>query len=389
MSYVTHLSCSAHGTKYESERLWNLCPESGKPLLVHYDIDAVRKVIQKEDLRHRPENLWRYHEMLPVSSPEKRLCLGEGFTPLFKADRLAKEIGTSDLYIKDESVNPTTSFKARGMALAISRAAELGAKAISVPSAGNAAGAMSAYAALAGLPAFVYMPKDVPAAFIAECKALGAEVTLIDGLITDCGKAAAKDIANNPGRFDVSTLKEPYRIEGKKTMGYEVAEQLDWQLPDVIIYPTGGGTGLIGMWKAFAEMEQLGWIGSKRPRMVTVQADGCAPMVRAFEQGDEFAEPWEGAKTSADGLRVPAAVGDFLILRALRESGGTAIAVSDEEMIECANTIGRTQGIFCAPEGGASLAAYQKLRDSGWIKPGESTVLFNTGSGHKYAHLWD
>ncbi|MFT5411600.1 MAG: threonine synthase, partial [Verrucomicrobiales bacterium] len=324
MSFVTHLDCAYCKTEFESEKLWNLCPECAKPLLVHYDIEAVSRVLTKEDLASRPEDLWRYHEMLPVANPQKRLTLGEGFTPLFKADRLGDEIGASNLFIKDEGVNPTTSFKARGMALAISRALELGAEAISVPSAGNAAGAMSAYAALGGLPAFVFMPKDVPHAFIAECQALGAKVTLIDGLITDCGKAAAAEIAKNPTRFDVSTLKEPYRIEGKKTMGYEIAEQMGWTVPDVIIYPTGGGTGLIGMWKAFDEMEKLGWIGSKRPRMVTVQATGCAPMVRAFEQGTEFAEPWEGAKTSADGLRVPAAVGDFLILRALRESGGTA-----------------------------------------------------------------
>jgi threonine synthase len=260
-------------------------------------------------------------------------------------------------------------------------------KEVSIPSAGNAAGAMSAYAALAGMKAFVFMPADVPPAFISECRALGAGVTLVDGLISDCGKKAAEEVKQY-GRFDMSTLKEPYRLEGKKTMGYEIAEQLNWRLPDVIIYPTGGGTGLVGMWKAFDEMEQLGWIDSRRPRMVTVQAEGCAPMVRAFSAGQEFADFWEGAQTIADGLRVPAAVGDFLILRALRESNGTAVTVSDEEMMAGANLIGRTQGIFAAPEGGATLAAFNRLREQNWIDDDETVVLFNTGSGHKYHHLW-
>jgi threonine synthase len=291
------------------------------------------------------------------------------------------------MYIKDEGLNPTTSFKARGLCVAVSRAYELGVKELSIPSAGNAAGAMSAYAALAGMKAFVFMPQDVPSPFISECKAFGAEITLVDGLITDCGKIAAEENLKY-GRFDISTLKEPYRIEGKKTMGYEIAEQLNWHLPDVIIYPTGGGTGLIGMWKAFDEMEQLGWIDSKRPRMVTVQSEGCAPMVRAFMEGNEFAEYWQGAQTVADGLRVPGAVGDFLILRALRESRGSAIAVSDEEMMNDSDLIGRTQGIFASPEGGATLSAFKKLREQKWIKDNETVVLFNTGSGHKYQHLW-
>ena len=264
---------------------------------------------------------------------------------------------------------------------------ELGVEAVSIPSAGNAAGAVSAYAALAGMRAYVFMPRDVPQLFVAECRALGAEVTLVDGLITDCGRVAAGEVRRF-GRFDVSTLKEPYRLEGKKTMGYELAEQMGWTLPDVIIYPTGGGTGLIGMWKAFDEMEKLGWIGPERPRMVTVQSDGCAPMVKAFHEGREFAEPWQDARTIADGLRVPAAVGDFLILRALRQSGGTAVAVSDEEMIEAARLIGRTQGIFCCPEGAATLVAFQRLRRQGWIGDDDKVVLFNTGSGLKYAHLW-
>ncbi len=388
MTYFTHLECAYCNKTFDKNKLWNLCTECGKPLLARYDLDKAKAGLQKEQLKNRDETLWRYRDMLPVINDKFILSFGEGYTPLIKAERLSNEIGCNNLYIKEEGVNPTTSFKARGLCMAVSRAYELGVKELSIPSAGNAAGAMSAYAALAGIKAHVFMPQDVPQPFISECKALGAEVNLIDGLITDCGKIA-KELVDKYGRFDVSTLKEPYRIEGKKTMGYELAEQLNWQLPDVIIYPTGGGTGLIGMWKAFDEMEALGWIGSKRPRMVTVQSTGCATMVRAFEQGTEFAEPWQNAKTVADGLRVPAAVGDFLILRSLRESNGTAIAIDDDEMIDEANRIGRTQGLFVSPEGGASLAAFIKLKQTGWIKPGERIVLFNTGSGHKYMHLWN
>ncbi|MCB0291322.1 MAG: threonine synthase [Calditrichaeota bacterium] len=387
MNYVTHLECSMCRLELESERLWNLCPNCRKPLLVRYDLAAVRQKVTREDIARREPNLWRYEEVLPVRKDIYKLTLGEGYTPLITARRLGKVVDFPNLLIKEEGVNPTCSFKARGLVMAVSRAYELGVKALSIPSAGNAAGAMSAYASLAGIPAFVFMPRDVPKPFVAECLALGASVTLIDGLITDCGRVAANEVAEY-GRFDVSTLKEPYRIEGKKTMGYEVAEQLGWALPDVIIYPTGGGTGLIGMWKAFAEMEALGWIDSKRPRMVTVQAEGCAPMVRAFQREEQFAEPWKNAHTVADGLRVPAAVGDFLILNALRESRGTAVAVSDREMMDGANLIGRTEGLFASPEGGATLAAFQKLRAEGWIRDDETVVLFNTGSGHKYAHLW-
>ncbi len=387
MSYFSHLECGYCDEIYEKNKIWNLCTKCGKPLLAHYDIDSAKSDFEKESLKDREETLWRYKEMLPVQDEKFRLSLGEGFTPLIKTERLSKNIGFENLFIKEEGVNPTNSFKARGLCMAISRAYELGVKEVSIPSAGNAAGAMSAYASLAGMKSFVFMPKDVPQPFISECKALGAEVTLIDGLITDCGKIA-KEGVEKFGRFDVSTLKEPYRIEGKKTMGYEVAEQMNWELPDVIIYPTGGGTGLIGMWKAFDEMEKLGWINSKRPRMVTVQSTGCAPMVRAFNENTEFAEPWQNAKTVADGLRVPAAVGDFLILRALRESNGTAVQVTDEELMEGANLIGRTEGIFVSPEGGASLSAFKKLREQNWIIEGEKVILFNTGSGHKYMHLW-
>jgi threonine synthase len=387
VSYLSHLECGLCGKELDADRLWNLCPDCNRPLLPRYDLDQVGYAVGPEALLGRPENMWRYQEILPVKNPSFILTLGEGFTPLIHARRLGSELGFETLFIKEEGVNPTCSFKARGQSTAISRALELGVKVVSTPSAGNAAGAMSAYAALAGMEAYVYMPRDVPAPFVSECKALGAKVKLVDGLINDCGKLALEE-AEKFGRFDVATLKEPYRLEGKKTMGYELAEQMDWTLPDVIIYPTGGGTGLIGMWKAFDEMETLGWVDSKRPRMVTVQSKECAPMVKAFEDGSEFAEFWEGAKTIADGLRVPGAVGDFLILRTLRESNGTAVAVTDEEMLESANAIGSTQGIFAAPEGGAALAAFHHLRKDGWIKDNDKVVLFNTGSGHKYSHLW-
>lgn len=383
MNFFSHLECGMCGETLEADKLWNLCPKCSKPLLARYDLEAARLSVHPAIITARACSLWRYRELLPVQVSDNRLTLGEGFTPLFHARRLSEKLGFHSLYIKDEGLNPTGSFKARGLCLAISMAKELGVTAVSIPTAGNAGGAMSAYAALGGLEAHVFMPRDVPKPFINECEALGAAVTLIDGLITDCGKAAREGVEKY-GRFDVSTLKEPYRIEGKKTMGYELAEQMNWTLPDVIIYPTGGGTGLVGMWKAFDEMEKLGWIDSKRPRMVTVQSDGCAPMVKAFHEGKEFADTWENARTVADGLRVPAAVGDFLILRALRESNGTAVAVPDKDIMDGARLMGRTQGIFPAPEGGATVAAFKKLHQDGWIKENESVILFNTGSGHKY-----
>jgi threonine synthase len=387
MSFLTHLECAWCNRVLDADHLWNLCPDCSRPLLARYALDAAAEVFSPEHLANREPTLWRYREVLPVRDPTHALTLGEGYTPLIHATRLGAELEFPRLYVKDESLNPTGSFKARGLGVAISRAWELGATAVSIPSAGNAAGAASAYAAIADIPAHVFMPNDVPATFLAECRALGAQVTLIDGLITDCGRAAAEGVQRF-GWFDLSTLKEPYRLEGKKTMGYELAEQLDWRLPDVIIYPTGGGTGLIGMWKAFEEMERLGWIGPERPRLVTVQAEGCAPMVRAFEAGSEVAELWHDAATVADGLRVPAAVGDFLILRALRESGGTAVAVSDQAMLDGANRLGSTQGMFACPEAGATVAAFVRLRDEGWIADDELVVLFNTGTGLKYHHLW-
>lgn len=388
MNFLTHLECAGCGMVLDADRLWNLCPNCSKPLLARYDLKAAANSLTGKLLAGREADMWRYRELLPVRDPQYALRLGEGFTPLVKASRLGKELGFTNLFIKDEGVNPTGSFKARGLCTAISRAWELGVNAVSIPSAGNAAGAMSAYAALAGIQAYVYMPRDVPKPFVSECKALGAKVTLVDGLVTDCGRIAAEGVKQF-GRFDVSTLKEPYRLEGKKTMGYELAEQMGWQLPDVVIYPTGGGTGLIGMWKAFEEMEKLGWIGTQRPRMVTVQAEGCAPVVKAFHEGRKVAETWQEARTIASGLRVPAVVGDFLILKALRESSGTAITVSDDEMIRGASLMGRMQGMFVSPETGATLSAFQKLRRRGWIDAQETVVLFNTGSGYKYSHLWE
>lgn len=386
-STLTHLECGMCGKRYAADQLLNLCGDCGKPLLARYDLDAAARTLTKAALRTREPSLWRYEEVLPVQNDWAMLRLGEGWTPLHHARRLGEQIGCAHTYIKDESLNVTASFKARGLAMAVSRAYELGARELAIPSAGNAACAMSAYAAAAGLPARVYMPKDVPSLFQVECRELGANVTLVDGLINDCGVKVREGVAAH-GWFDVSTLKEPYRVEGKKTMGYELAEQMNWELPDVIIYPTGGGTGMVGMWKAFDEMEQMGLIGSKRPRMVTVQSSGCAPIVRAFAQGVEHAELWQGAKTVADGLRVPIAIGDFLILRAIRQSRGVALIVTDEEMLHYARVMGAASGVFPAPEGAATLAAQVHLLEQGWIKPDERVVLFNTGSGLKYAHLW-
>jgi threonine synthase len=386
-STLTHLECGACSAIYSANQLINLCPACGRPLLARYDLDRAAGTLTREALIGRRADLWRYEEVLPVRDDAAILSLGEGWTPLLRAARLGERIGCPATYIKDESLNPTGSFKARGLCVAVSRAYELGARELAIPSAGNAAGAMCAYAAAVGLPAHVFMPADVPQPFRSECAALGAQVTLVDGLITDCGVKVRAGVAQY-GWFDVSTLKEPYRVEGKKTMGYELAEQMGWALPDVIIYPTGGGTGLIGMWKAFDELERMGLIGSKRPRMVSVQSDGCAPIVRAFAAGLDHAEPWQSATTIADGLRVPSAVGDFLILRALRESHGIAVAVPDAEMLEYAAVMGATAGVFPAPEGAACLAAQIRLLEAGWIAPDETVVLFNTGTGLKYAHLW-
>jgi len=380
---VTHLECALCGLEHEAHRLHNLCRACGKPLLVRYDLDRAKLTLTRESLVARRADMWRYREVMPVEADGNIVSFGEGWTPLLPARRLGKKVGVHQLYIKDEGQNPTQSFKARGMAAAVSMAKELGAKKLAVPSAGNAAGALAAYAARAGLECFIFMPRDTPRANVVECEQTGAHVTLMDGLITDCGAEVGRR-KEAEGWFDVSTLKEPYRVEGKKTLGYELAEQMKWELPEVIIYPTGGGTGLIGMWKAFDEMERLGWIDSRRPRMVTVQASGCAPIVRAFEQGDRFADEFPNAATTASGLRVPKAIGDFLILDALRQSGGTAVAVTDEELIAATREIGAAEGVFCAPEGAACLPALKKLLKSGQVSSSDRVVLFNTGSGVKY-----
>jgi len=381
---VTHLECALCGLRHEAQTIQNLCTACGKPLLVRYDLQKASTSLKKEDLASRVSSLWRYRELLPVVDDKNIVSFGEGWTPLLEASRLAADLPVKlDLFIKDEGQNPTQSFKARGMTAAISMAKELGVTKLAVPSAGNAAGAMAAYAARAGMEAHIFMPSDTPQANIIECGQTGANVTLIDGLITDCGKIVAER-KEAEGWFDVSTLKEPYRVEGKKTMGYELAEQMGWKLPDVVLYPTGGGTGLIGMWKAFDEMEQMGWIGSKRPRMVSVQSETCAPIVRAFHAGERFADEFENAATVASGLRVPKAIGDFLILDALRASGGTAISVPDADLIKAVGEIGAAEGIFAAPEGAACLPALRKLVDDGLVADGESVVIFNTGSGIKY-----
>lgn len=382
--FVTHLECSLCKRSHDAECIQGLCIECGKPLFARYDLDRAATALTKNSLQNRESSLWRYREVLPIGNANNIISFGEGWTPLLRAQRLASSLPMkTKLFIKDEGQNPTQSFKARGMTAAISRAKELGVTKVAVPSAGNAAGAMAAYAARAGMEAYIFMPSDTPRANVIECQQMGANVTLIDGLITDCGKIVAER-KEAEGWFDVSTLKEPYRVEGKKTMGYELAEQLGWELPDVIIYPTGGGTGLIGMWKAFDEMEQMGLIGSKRPRMVSVQSETCAPIVRAFHNGDRFAEEFENASTVASGLRVPKAIGDFLIIDALRASGGTAVAVSDEDLISAVKEIGSAEGIFTAPEGAACLPALRKMMSEGMIEENETVVLFNTGSGVKY-----
>src|SRR3982750_3324437 len=386
--HVTKLECSSCRREYPARQVHNVCTECGKPLLVRYDLPRIAKFLTRQSLYARRADLWRYREVLPVRREDNIVSLREGWTPLLHARALGDSLGMSEIYVKDESLNPTQSFKARGMAVAVSMAKELGAKKLAVPSAGNAGGALAAYAARAGLEAHIFMPKDTPIAFIVECEVFGARVTLIDGLITDCGSEVARR-KEDEGWFDVSTLKEPYRVEGKKTLGYELAEQSGWVLPDVIIYPTGGGTGLVGMWKAFDEMQELGWIGAKRPRMVSVQAAGCAPIVRAFEKGERFAEEVTNASTVASGLRVPKAIGDFLILDAIKESDGTAITVTDEELIAGARELARREAIFAAPEGGACVPALRKLIERGKVKPDERVVLFNTGSGIKYIDAFD
>ncbi|MGH7854654.1 MAG: threonine synthase [Candidatus Binatia bacterium] len=382
MSFAQEIVCARCQRRFGISQLLNLCP-CGSPLLVRYDLKKAKTALGKSSLHGRIASLWRYRELLPLEDDANLVSLGEGYTPLLDASTLGGELGLRQLWIKDEAQNPTGSFKDRGLSLAISRAKELGVKKAAIPSAGNAGGSFAAYAARAGIEAHVFMPRDTPIANQIEAAQYGASLTLVDGLINDCGRIIAER-KTAEGWFDVSTLKEPYRVEGKKTMGYEIAEQLDWRLPDVIIYPTGGGTGLIGMWKAFAELEELGWIGGARPRMVSVQASGCAPIVKAFSENKLTAQPWQNAHTIASGLRVPQAVADFLMLQAIRDSRGTALSVGDDEMLAEISWVGKAEGIFFCPEGAACVAALRRLIGNGWLKPADKVLIFNTASGLKY-----
>jgi threonine synthase len=380
---LQYLECSACGKQYDAAVEQHLCT-CGKPLLARYDLKSAAATLNLSALQSRPRTLWRYAEVLPAGEP---VTLGEGMTALIHAKKLGQSMGLRNLYVKDEGLNPTGSFKARGMTAAVTRAKQLGAKALAAPTAGNAGGALAAYSAAAGLPAVIVMPADTPSANVMECQAFGAQVVKLNGLISDCGKYVAER-KDKEGWYDVSTLKEPYRVEGKKTMGYELWEQFGGKLPDVILYPTGGGVGLIGMCKAFDEMQEMGWIGGERPRMVAVQAEGCAPITRAWEAHRESAEFFANAATIASGLRVPGPLGDLLILKMLRQTNGTAISVSDVEMLDAGRELARLEGIFAAPEGAATAIAARKLAASGWIRPDERVVLFNTGTGYKYSEAW-
>jgi len=385
MSLVSHLECARCATQFEPGKVYNLCT-CGSPLWVRYHLRRVAGKRWRNRLASRPPSLWRYREILPVTQEASVVSLGEGLTPLLHARRLGERLGLANLYLKDESLNPTGSFKARGLAVAVSMARELGIKKLAIPSAGNAGGALAAYAARAGLQAAVFMPEDTPLANRLECALLGAEVVLVPGSIKDSARALRERTAGG-GWFDCSTLREPYRLEGKKIMAYEVYEQLQWCVPDVMIYPTGGGTGLIGMWKAFAEMREMGWIEDRWPRMFAVQSTGCAPIVRAFAQNAEQAEEWPDPKTIASGLRVPSAIGDFLMLKALRESRGGALAVEDSAMLDAVRELAETEGLVTSPEGGATLAAVRRLLRDGFISGQETIVLFLTASGYKYMEV--
>jgi threonine synthase len=381
-TFVTHLECGYEGDTYAADEIQTLS-KAGKPLLVRYDLDGLAKAVSKEELARRPEGIWRYREFLPVRRPENIVSLGEQATPLINCRKLQASLGGGEVYIKDEGHLPTASFKARGLGMAVSMAKELGIKRVAMPTNGNAGAALAAYASRAGMETFVFCPDDTPTVNVREIQAQGAQVWLVNGLINDCGKIVGEG-KEKAGWFDFSTLKEPYRIEGKKTMGLELADQLGWDVPDAIFYPTGGGTGLIGMWKAFDELEKIGFIGSKRPRMVAVQATGCAPMVKAWEEGKEHAELWTGAQTIAWGIRVPGAIGDFLILRAVRESNGLATAVDDDAILAARREVATTEGVLLCPEGAATYAAYKKELASGRIGKDERVVLFNCASGLKY-----
>jgi threonine synthase len=383
---VTHLECSLCSRKYAAGKVWNVC-ECGGPLLVRYDLERLRATWSLDSFESAPNSMWRYAPALPIEHENSIISLGEGMTPIQPARRTGKRIGAPELTIKDDGLNPTGSFKARGLSCAISMCVELGIRKLAIPSAGNAASALAAYAAAAGLEAHIFMPRDVPSANFIECNAYGAHVTLVDGLISDCGRIVAER-KDAEGWFDVSTLREPYRLEGKKTMGYELAEQLGWELPDAVFYPTGGGVGIIGMWKAFSEMEALGWIGPERPKMIAVQAEGCQPIVRALRENTERSRFWEGAATVASGLRVPKPLGDFLVLRAVRESGGTAVAVPDAALIDAGIRLATEDGLFVAPEGAACVAAAEILIREGFLNADDRILIYNTGSGLKYLEAY-
>ena len=383
LSQLTHLECTLCGAEYDADKLNRTCPDDAKPLFARYDLQKAGRTLTRQALVGREANMWRYSEVMPVRDQANVITLGEGWTPIIDAKRLATKVGINRLLVKDEGLNPTGSFKARGLSAAVSRASELGARKLTMPSAGNAAGAMSAYAAAGGLEAHVFMPRDAPSANRIECEAYGAEVVLVDGFITDAGRVSQEAAAKH-GYFDVSTLREPYRAEGKKTMGYEIVEQLGWQIPDVIVYPTGGGTGIVGIWKALDEMEAMGLIGPERPRMICVQAEGCSPIVNAYRTGERFAEPVPNPSTIAAGMRVPAAVGDFLVIQAVVDSRGTALTVTDADMIQAVRELAEDEGIFAAPEGGSTLAALKSLLKSGDVKQDELVLLLNTGSALKY-----
>jgi len=380
---ITHLECSKCGEKHSHGKLQNLCA-CGGPLLARYDLAKAARTLTREALKSRPANMWRYAEVLPARDA---VSLGEGMTPVIHARRLGARLGLDALCVKDEGLNPTGSFKARGLSAAVTRAKELGATTLAIPTAGNAGGALAAYAAAAGIPCVIVMPADTPSANMMECEAFGADVRKLNGLISDCGRYVGEH-KEKEGWFEVSTLKEPYRIEGKKTMAYELWEQFGGGLPDVIIYPTGGGVGLIGMCKAFEEMEAMGWIGRERPRMVVVQATGCTPIVEAYMRGESSAPPWQNAATIASGLRVPKALGDFLVLAGVRATQGTAVMATDEEMLVAGKELASVEGIFAAPEGAATVVAARKLAKERWIKAHERVVLFNTGCGYKYSEAW-
>ena len=377
MAKIAYLECTKCGEHLSGERPQTVCPKDGGSLYVRYDLAKLRRKFSRKALAGRPATMWRYAEVLPDVTP---VSLGEGFTPMLPSRE------HSGVFIKDEGLNPTGSFKARGLCAAVTMAKAYGLKKLAVPSAGNAASALAAYAAAAGIEAHIFMPKDVPQANLVECKAYGAHVTLVKGLISDCARMVGER-KQAEGWFDISTLKEPFRVEGKKTMGYEVAEQLGWELPEAIIYPTGGGVGMIGMWKAFEEMEELGWVGPKRPKMIAVQSSGCAPLPKAWDEGKTVSEAWLDAHTVAAGLRVPKAYADYIILDILKQSRGTAVAVTDEQILDALREWASIEGVFAAPEGAAALAAYRKLRASGFLKKRDRVVLFNTGSGLKYIEV--